>query len=102
MVGLPFRDIDATEVTEPAPVGVTTIVPPVPVVNLPKLSAAPVLWATDSLDTMLALAVPVAVELLPVAAWATPGAASMATIRRGSIFITSIQPVAGGLDNYQL
>jgi hypothetical protein len=59
-------------VTEPTPAGETTTVPPVPVVNLPKLSVAPELWVSTIGVTTTAVAVPVAVEVLPVAAWAAP------------------------------
>ena len=59
---------------------VTTIVPPVPVVNLPKLSDEPDVWVSTIGAMIVAEADPVAVEVLPDAAWATDILATAATI----------------------
>ena len=55
-------------VTEAAPAWLTETVPPLPAVNMPKLSAAPEVWVICSGATTVAVAVPVAVAVFPPAA----------------------------------
>ena len=64
---LPFT-VPTSPVTEPAPAAVTTTVPPVPAVKVPKFSAAEAVCVIFKGATTVALAAPVAVAVLPVAA----------------------------------
>lgn len=70
-----------------APAALTVTDPPVPVVNLPKLSAAPEVCVSTTGDTTTAVADPFAVEVLPDAANAVPGSAAATTAAKRIFFM---------------
>lgn len=88
-------------VTEPTPADETMTVPPVPVVNLPNASTAAGVCVSTIGDTTVAVAEPVAVEVLPEAANAEPEvAANKIAAVSESFFIVS--PKAGSQDPCQV
>ena len=74
-------------VTEPTPVDETTTVPPRPVVKRPKPSAAVVGWVMVIGETITAVAVPVAVAVLPGAAKAGVAATNAMAEARMILFM---------------
>jgi hypothetical protein len=83
-------------VTDPAPALVTITAPPVPVVKLPKLSVAVEVCVSTIGETTVAVAAPVAVEVLPEAAYAGAATDSAMTAQSRIFFMTKSPIIVTG------